>query len=61
LLFAPPQAQLSLLVPVAHITADLHAKVKAVLARARRPAFAAGGSGAAAAAAAAVLPPSELF
>ncbi|GBF89136.1 hypothetical protein Rsub_01853 [Raphidocelis subcapitata] len=48
------RAQLSLLVPVAHLSTDLHAKLKAVLARARRPAFAAGPT----AATAAALPPS---
>ncbi|KIZ01502.1 hypothetical protein MNEG_6459 [Monoraphidium neglectum] len=43
------QAQLSVLLPAAHLVADLQAKLKAVLGRARRPTFAA--------AAAAQLPP----
>jgi len=40
------QAQLSVLLPAAHLVADLHAKLKAVVGRARRPVF--GGAGAAA-------------
>lgn len=38
------QAQLSVLLPAAHLAADLHAKLKAVLGKARRPAFAAAGA-----------------
>ncbi|KAI8476445.1 MAG: Fanconi anaemia protein FancD2 nuclease-domain-containing protein [Monoraphidium minutum] len=45
----PEDAQLSVLLPAAHLVADLHAKLKAVLGRARRPAFAAAAGGPAAA------------
>jgi hypothetical protein len=49
------QAQLSVLLPAAHLVADLRTKLKAVLGKARRPAFAG------ATAAVAPLPPSEFF
>ena len=52
-----PQAQLSVLVPAAQLVSDLQAKLKAVLGKSRRPAFAAGSG--AAAAATANLPPGE--